>query len=387
MSGNVTSNLLVRWSRFRYTEGPRNFPPMVSISIRGLVKRFGDVVALEDLDLEIESGELFFLLGPSGCGKTTLLRSIAGFHMPDQGTIQFDDDYVTTLPPHKRETAMMFQSYALWPHLTVAKNVAFGLEERKVKRAEIRNRVEAALAMVRMEGLGDRKINQLSGGQQQRVALARALVVRPRCLMLDEPLSNLDAKLRVEMRGEIRRICKEFGLTAIYVTHDQKEALSIADRLAVLDGGRIAQVGTPEEVYRRPHSALVAGFIGETNLIEGVVQFQSGSKFYVKTPVGELAGHIPKDDWAPAAGDKVVVSVRPECLALKTSLPPDNIITGYLTESVYLGEVAQYALQADGRAEPIHISELNPRRVIRDTAQTLYATAKPEDIVVLPADS
>ncbi|MEO0416914.1 MAG: ABC transporter ATP-binding protein, partial [Verrucomicrobiota bacterium] len=177
---------------------------MVSIEIRGLVKRFGDLVALNQLDLDIEAGELFFLLGPSGCGKTTLLRSIAGFHIPEEGKVRFDGDDVTQLPPHKRETAMMFQSYALWPHLNVFKNVAFGLEERKVPKAEIKERVENALEMVKMGGLGTRKINQLSGGQQQRVALARALVVRPRCLMLDEPLSNLDAKLRIEMRTEIR---------------------------------------------------------------------------------------------------------------------------------------------------------------------------------------
>ena len=188
---------------------------MVSIQIRGLVKRFGSVVALNQLDIDIASGELFFLLGPSGCGKTTLLRSIAGFHLPEEGEILFDGDDVSQVPPHKRETAMMFQSYALWPHLNVFKNVAFGLEERRVKKAEIKERVEEALAMVKMDGLGNRKINQLSGGQQQRVALARALVVRPRCLMLDEPLSNLDAKLRIEMRTEIRRICKEVGLTAI----------------------------------------------------------------------------------------------------------------------------------------------------------------------------
>ncbi len=361
---------------------------MVSIKIRGLVKRFDEVVALNEFDLDIEAGELFFLLGPSGCGKTTLLRSIAGFHIPEMGTIEFDEDDVTRVPPHKRETAMMFQSYALWPHLNVAKNVAFGLEERKVRKSEIKTRVEEALAMVKMEGLGTRKINQLSGGQQQRVALARSLVVRPRCLMLDEPLSNLDAKLRIEMRGEIRRICKEFGLTAIYVTHDQKEALSIADRLAILDAGRIAQVGTPEEIYRRPNSALVAGFIGETNLIPGKVEFSSGSKYYVQTPIGELSGHLSQDNWTPEQGESVTVSIRPECLSLQPSVPPDNGIKGHLTEAVYLGEVAQYSLQPRGdssrRTEPISISELNPRRVIRDKDQTLYATAKSEDIVILP---
>lgn len=211
---------------------------MVSLSICGLVKRFGEVTALDRLDLEIAAGELFFLLGPSGCGKTTLLRAIAGFHLPDEGQIRFDGEEVTGLPPHKRDTGMMFQSYALWPHLNVYRNVAFGLEERRVPKAELKARVEAALAMVHLEGLGERRIHQLSGGQQQRVALARALVVRPRCLLLDEPLSNLDAKLRVEMRSEIRRLCKEHGLTTLYVTHDQKEALAMADRIAVLQAGR-----------------------------------------------------------------------------------------------------------------------------------------------------
>lgn len=359
---------------------------MVSIRIRGLTKRFDDVTALDQLDLDIDSGELFFLLGPSGCGKTTLLRSIAGFHLPNEGTIHFDEDEVSSVPPHKRETAMMFQSYALWPHLNVFKNVAFGLEERKVKKPEIRERVEEALAMVKMDGLGTRKINQLSGGQQQRVALARALVVRPRCLMLDEPLSNLDAKLRIEMRSEIRRICKDFGLTAIYVTHDQKEALSIADRMAILDGGKIAQVGTPEEVYRRPRSALVAGFVGETNLLAGTVSEISGDEVSVDTAGGTLSGFLADPDWKPEVGEKVVLSVRPECLSLSQEKPEGNVLSGRLNESIYLGETAQYSLNVDGIEAPLRISELNPRRVIRDTEETLFASAKSEDIVVLPHD-
>lgn len=357
---------------------------MVAIHIRKLVKHFGDVAALDGVTLDIEGGELFFLLGPSGCGKTTLLRSIAGFHEPDEGTIRFDDDDVTKVPPHKRGTAMMFQSYALWPHLNVYKNVAFGLEERRVSKSEIKSRVDEALAMVQMEGLGPRKINQLSGGQQQRVALARALVVRPRCLLLDEPLSNLDAKLRIEMRSEIRRICKEFGLTAIYVTHDQKEALSMADRMAILHDGKLAQVGTPEEVYRRPHSALVAGFVGETNLISGEVRFQSGENFYVDTPIGELAGRPGEKGLQIEAGTKVTVSIRPECFSLSESPPAQNGISGKLTESVYLGEIAQYSLKMEGREKPIRISELNPRRVIRETGQVLHASAKPDDVVILP---
>ena len=357
---------------------------MVSIKIRGLVKRFGDLVALNQLDLDIEAGELFFLLGPSGCGKTTLLRAIAGFHIPEEGTIHFDDDEVTNVPPHKRETAMMFQSYALWPHLNVFKNVAFGLEERKVKKAEIKERVEEALEMVKMSGLGTRKINQLSGGQQQRVALARALVVRPRCLMLDEPLSNLDAKLRIEMRTEIRRICKEFGLTAIYVTHDQKEALSIADRMAILDGGHFAQIGAPEDIYRNPHSALVASFIGETNFIPGRIAENAGEHFTVSTALGKFKGRPGDSKWKPEKLEEVLLSIRPECLSLTADNFRENSIAGKLEESVYLGEIAQYSLNADGSKDIIHISELNPRRVVRESAQTLYATADSEDIVILP---
>ncbi|HVE16822.1 MAG TPA: ABC transporter ATP-binding protein, partial [Chthoniobacterales bacterium] len=224
---------------------------MISISIENLVKKFGANTALDGLTFRIEPGELFFLLGPSGCGKTTLLRNIAGFYIPEGGRILFDNDDVTHLPPHKRNTGMMFQSYALWPHMTVAQNVAFGLVERKVAKSEIDKRVADALESVRMAPYASRKIAQLSGGQQQRVALARALVIRPRALLLDEPLSNLDAKLRLEMRIEIRRVCKEFGLTAIYVTHDQKEALSIADRMAVLDKGKVEQVGRPQDLYLR----------------------------------------------------------------------------------------------------------------------------------------
>src|SRR5215207_780556 len=263
---------------------------MISIRIQQLTKRFGAVTALQHLDLTIEPGELFFLLGPSGCGKTTLLRSIAGFYIPDEGRILFGDEDVTRLAPHKRNTGMMFQSYALWPHMTVAENVAFGLQERKVAKPEIKRRVHEALESVRMGPYADRRPNQLSGGQQQRVALARALVIRPRCLLLDEPLSNLDAKLRLEMRTEIRRVCKEFKLTTVYVTHDQKEALSIADRMAILESGYILQVGTPREVYKRPTRKTVAHFIGETDFLPGKVLGIATGFVTVETAVGKFDG-------------------------------------------------------------------------------------------------
>ncbi|MEI8292894.1 MAG: ABC transporter ATP-binding protein [bacterium] len=354
---------------------------MIAITIENLVKKFGDTVALNGISLRIEPGELFFLLGPSGCGKTTLLRNIAGFYIPDEGRILFGDDDVTSLPPHQRNTGMMFQSYALWPHMTVAKNVSFGLEERRVPQAEIRQRVGAALESVQMGAYADRKITQLSGGQQQRVALARALVIRPRCVLLDEPLSNLDARLRLEMRSEIRRVCKENGLTAIYVTHDQKEALSISDRMAVLEGGCIAQIGTPEQVYRRPRTRVVADFIGESNFLSGKIVSLDGTKAHVETSEGPFEGYLGDPQWKPAPGDEVSLSIRPESWSLRTTPAMVNAVKGRLGESVYLGEIAQYRLQTS--AQDMKIFELNPHVSARGQGRDFFAAANPEDVVVL----
>ncbi|MBI5693059.1 MAG: ABC transporter ATP-binding protein [Verrucomicrobia bacterium] len=356
---------------------------MISIRIQELTKRFGDVKALDRLSLTIEPGELFFLLGPSGCGKTTLLRSLAGFHLPEEGRILFGEEEVTRLEPHRRNTGMMFQSYALWPHLTVAQNVAFGLEERRVPREEIRRRVHEALDSVRMAALADRRPNQLSGGQQQRVALARALVIRPRCLLLDEPLSNLDAKLRLEMRAEIRRVCKEFRLTTVYVTHDQKEALSISDRMAILDAGRILQVGTPRQVYRRPGCRKVADFIGETDFIPGTLATRDGERATVETAIGRMVGLLGDPAANPAVGSAVTLSVRPECWVLSEVEPPDNFVRGRIGEAVYLGEVAQYDLIAGG--QDLKILELNPRFLDHATRGDVFARALPEDVAVLTA--
>ncbi|HEY1110907.1 MAG TPA: ABC transporter ATP-binding protein, partial [Opitutaceae bacterium] len=300
---------------------------MISIEIQQLTKRFGSVTALQQLNMKIEPGELFFLLGPSGCGKTTLLRSMAGFYIPEEGKILFGTEDVTRLEPHKRNTGMMFQSYALWPHMSVAENVAFGLEERKVPKDEIKRRVGEALESVRMGQYAERKPNQLSGGQQQRVALARALVIRPRCLLLDEPLSNLDAKLRLEMRTEIRRVCKEFKLTTVYVTHDQKEALSISDRMAILDKGHVLQVGAPREVYRRPTCKIVADFIGETDFIPGkLVALGSGGAATVQTAIGRFEGVLGDPAARPAVGAAVTLSVRPECWVLSREAAPVNSV-------------------------------------------------------------
>ena len=354
---------------------------MISIRIQQLTKRFGNATALQHLDLNIEPGELFFLLGPSGCGKTTLLRSLAGFYIPDEGRILFGDEDVTRLEPHKRNTGMMFQSYALWPHMSVAQNVAFGLEERKVSRDEIKRRVHEALASVRMDAYAERRPNQLSGGQQQRVALARALVIRPRCLLLDEPLSNLDAKLRLEMRSEIRRVCKEFKLTTVYVTHDQKEALSVSDRMAILDHGRILQVGTPKEVYRRPVCRTVADFIGETDFIPGTIVQAGGGQATVDTAVGRFEGVLGNPKAAPAAGAAVVLSVRPECWTLSREAPAGNFVRGKIGEAIYLGELAQYDLVAGGL--DLKILELNPRFLEQSARGEVYASAAAEDVVVL----
>jgi iron(III) transport system ATP-binding protein len=355
----------------------------VSLSIRDLVKTFGPTRAVDHITLNIEPGELFFLLGPSGCGKTTLLRCIAGFHTPESGTIHIGDRDVTRLAPHLRDTGMVFQSYALWPHMSVAQNVAFGLEMRKLPKSEIGRRVADALAMVRMTDRAQHKPNQLSGGQQQRVALARALVIHPQCLLLDEPLSNLDAKLRLEMRAEIRRICKESGLTAVYVTHDQKEALSIADRLAILNNGIIEQCGPPREVYLRPNSVFTAGFIGESNFIDAVVTARSGSSLTFRSELGEWVSSTVMGDFKP--GDDITVSLRPEVLQL--GKPPADIINvaeGLVHDTVYLGEVAQHQVHIGGEyGRNLKVFDLNPRIVARDSAERSTFWADPRDVVVL----
>ena len=341
---------------------------MVSITIEKVSKSFGKTLALNNVSMHINAGELFFLLGSSGCGKTTLLRHIAGFYSPDKGKILFGADDVTATPPHKRGTAMMFQSYALWPHMTVSKNVAFGLEEQSKPKSQIKDLVAEALDTVKMAGYSDRKINELSGGQQQRVALARALIVRPRCLLLDEPLSNLDAKLRLEMRSEIRRICKGSGLTAVYVTHDQKEALSIADRIAILDNGSVAQVGSPQEIYCSPNSQAVAGFIGETNFIPGTI-------------VASSSNRKANLEWLAKDGDTVTLSIRPEAFLISKTRPEINGITGKLASLTYLGEIAQYAIKAEGESI-LNVSELNPQ-ILHEPGDSLYHVSVDRDDVVI----
>lgn len=264
-----------------------------------LAVRLDKTEILHGIDLSIPEGELFFLLGPSGCGKTTLLRTIGGFYRPNRGRVFVNGADVTPVPPHRRDTPMVFQNYALWPHMSVFDNVAHGLVARRTPAAEVRKRVEEALRLVRLEEYAKRRPNQLSGGQQQRVALARALVVDPQVLLLDEPLSNLDAKLRVDMRDELKSLHRRLGLTTIYVTHDQEEALSMADRMAVMRDGRIVQVGTPVELYTHPQTSFVATFLGEANVVPGKRDGQ-----LLRTPLGAFEG----------GGDVAVV--RPEDIAL-----------------------------------------------------------------------
>jgi iron(III) transport system ATP-binding protein len=356
----------------------------VSVQIDKLNKAFGSTRAVDDITLLIEPGELFFLLGPSGCGKTTLLRCIAGFCIPDSGAIRIGNADISSRPPHERDTGMVFQSYALWPHMTVGENVAFGLEIRKISADERTRRVAEALEIVRMSDRADRKPAELSGGQQQRVALARALVIRPQCLLLDEPLSNLDAKLRLDMRAEIRRICKQAGLTAIYVTHDQKESLSIADRLAILDKGRIRQCGKPQEVYLHPNSRFVANFIGETNFLEGTVQHASEGRWEIGTSIGAVISKVAPQE-AVNIGSAVTLSLRPEVIRIG-SAPGNvsNVFDCFIHNTMYLGEVAQHWVTISSTNTEWKVFELHPKFVARDEqVKSAQAWFDPEDVVIL----
>ena len=315
---------------------------------------------MDGVSLEIAEGELFTLLGPSGCGKTTLLRLVAGFHAPDAGEIRFGERRVDGLPPYARNIGMVFQNYALWPHMTVRGNIIYGLRLRRLPPAEIEARLQAGLAKVNLAGLEDRYPGQLSGGQQQRVALARALVLNPDILLLDEPLSNLDAKIRVQVRAEIRRLQQELGITTLYVTHDQEEALSLSDRVAVMRDGRVMQTASPKELYERPTSRFVADFVGTNNFLAGRVSARVGEWFAVETAVGQVRGR-------PAAGvgpgDRCVLAVRPENIDLNpgngamrgeyreagdADRSKGNVLGGRVVLASYLGSVLRYDVEVAG---------------------------------------
>ena len=317
----------------RKSAAERPEPHIKRIWVKNLSKLFGDLVALKDFELEVEGGEFISLLGPSGCGKTTALNCFSGLLEPDAGDIELDGESILSVPPERRRFGMVFQNYALFPHLSIARNVSFGLEMEGVEKTEIRERVEEVLSLVHLEEHRDKYPAQLSGGQQQRVALARAVVTRPRVILMDEPLSNLDAKLRLEMRTEIRRLHQALGLTTIYVTHDQEEALSLSDRVVLMRAGTIQQVGPPQEVYAGPASAYAANFLGYRNLLPVKLTAAEGERATVVTQGGvELSGTL-RDRLSP--GDDAVAAIRPEDVSV---LPADRKEQGAFSGTVELAE-------------------------------------------------
>jgi spermidine/putrescine ABC transporter ATP-binding subunit len=358
---------------------------MVSVQFERVTKILGQSRAVDGLTLAIKPGELFFLLGPSGCGKTTALRLVAGFYTPDEGRIILNERDQSRVAPHKRNTGMVFQNYALWPHMDVWNNVAYGLKMRHVSEDEKKQRVGHALETVQMETYAERLPNQLSGGQQQRVALARALVIEPDVILLDEPLSNLDAKLRIEMRAQIKEIHQKIGRTMIYVTHDQAEALSMADRIAVMRRGRVVQVGTPRQLYMRPESAFVAQFIGGTNLLPGTLD-ERGDQLTVKTPVGLIRAVNGANDIA--RGDLVFCSVRPESLRLQTEGPLSvelNQLTGEIQSIMYFGDSEQYSLRlTDGTL--VRAVDYNQTARTAEVGKRVSVAIDPRDVIVLPQE-
>lgn len=359
---------------------------MIEVKLENITKIYRQgrksTAVLQEIDLTIEPGEFFFLLGPSGCGKTTLLRIIAGMLDPTSGRILFGGQEVTHLPPEKRHTAMVFQNYALWPHLTVGQNVEFGPQMQGVAAARRREIAEEKLKVVRMEDYTRRKPNQLSGGQQQRVALARALAAGPQCLLLDEPLSNLDARLRAKMRIELRRLVKSTETTAIYVTHDQKEALSMADRIAVLNAGRIVQIGPPAEVYRVPRNEFVADFIGEANFLTGNLLQTNPVK--IKTPAGVLISGMK---CAGSVGSEVKCCIRPEKIQIrkKEDFPdtkPLNLIPAKVQTVTYYGDMSQVEVRI-GEEFGWTISALSAEAQTLSAGREILCGVNPCDVIIL----
>ncbi|HEU0221411.1 MAG TPA: ABC transporter ATP-binding protein [Paracoccaceae bacterium] len=328
------------------------------IAVERVTKRFGPVAALSEVSAAIRPGEFFSLLGPSGCGKTTLLRIIGGFDEPSEGLIRIDGQDMAGVPANLRPTNMVFQNYAIFPHLHVAENVAYGLRRLRLGRAEEARRVEAALGLVRLQGLGGRGAHQLSGGQRQRVALARALVLRPKVLLLDEPLSALDKKLREEMQVELRRLQKAVGITFVLVTHDQYEALSMSDRVAVMFAGRIAQIAAPQEIYQRPRTREVADFLGAMNFLAGEVLGVADGVARARVPgFGEVGLRLP-DGFRPDGA--VVAGIRPERLrVLWKGEEAARMVRGRVTDRHYFGEVTHLEVLVEGLGSPLEVAETN----------------------------
>jgi ABC-type Fe3+/spermidine/putrescine transport system ATPase subunit len=351
---------------------------MPKLVLRGVGRRYGDVDAVRDVTLVLRAGEFVSLLGPSGCGKTTTLRMIAGFIKPTAGTIELDGKILSSpdisTPPERRNMSMIFQSYAVWPHMTVADNVAFGLKLRRLPAAVIGEKVTRMLDTVRLQSLADRYPAELSGGQQQRVALARAMVVEPGVLLLDEPLSNLDASLREEMRFEIRRLHDAFHITTVYVTHDQAEAMVTSDRIAVMNHGRIEQIDTPYAIYNHPATRFVAGFIGRTNLLEG--HCENGAFRCDGLVIGPLR----------TANGPCALSIRPQSIALSTAPPGPSddariVLEGTIRERAYLGEFWDYVIAPAGTARSLRVSA--PPANVFDIGASVWAAIDPKQIVML----
>ena len=351
---------------------------MVKVSLENVSKYFGEVIAANKVNLNIKDGEFFTFLGPSGCGKTTTMRMIAGLEFPSDGKILYDEKDVTQLPSFKRNTGMVFQNYALWPHMKVRENVAYGLEVRKIPKDEVDRRVQDVIDLVGLKGMGDRFPNQLSGGQQQRVALARVLVIEPDILLLDEPLSNLDAKLRVEMREEIKDIQRKLGITTIYVTHDQEEAMAVSDRIAIQNYGKIMQVGTPKEIYDKPENLFIATFIGKGALIEGMVE-ELGE--YAKVTIGEsyLEG-VNTGESELEDAEHVACVIRPESFFLEAPDEPHNILEGIIEWSAFVGPLVEVKVKIGETS--LMIDAPTNREYI--AGETLKVYVPKEKTIVLP---
>jgi iron(III) transport system ATP-binding protein len=341
----------------------------------------GEVVAVDHVSLSIERGELVTLLGPSGCGKTTTLRLIAGFEFPTQGTIRLDGKVINQEPPHQRDMSMVFQSYAIFPHLSVFENMAYGLNVQRLPKKEVRERVARTLALVELTGLENRAPNQLSGGQQQRVALARALVMEPKVLLMDEPLSNLDAKLREQMRTEIRRIQKQLGITSVYVTHDQVEAMTLSDRIVVMHEGHIEQIGSPTEIYRRPQSRFVADFIGRANFVGATVRQQLDGRLLVQA-MGTIL-NLPAPPGSFHTGQPATLVIRPEMVEVDN---PQGQVEGIVRRSTYLGNVVEYDVEVNGQL--LSLVEYDPRHTtVHPEGQQVRLRFLEDCLYVLPEAS